>query len=87
MANLLKKIKARLLRLPVFVFNNKRKHKSYIFKGNKENFYSLIITHSEYSGKRENETWFWNKHRWFNGVFKCLTLDILISLKQIISKH
>lgn len=54
MANLLKKIKAGLLKLPLFAFNNKRKHKSYVFKGNKENFYSLIITHSEHSGKRKN---------------------------------
>lgn len=54
MANLLRKIKEGLLRMPFFAFNNKRKHKAYVFKGKKDSFYSLIITHSDHSGKRKN---------------------------------
>ena len=46
MANLLRRIKAGLLRMPFFAFNKKRKHPMYVYKLKKEKFKGLLLTHS-----------------------------------------
>ena len=46
MANLLRKIKAGLLRIPFFAFNKKRKHPMYVYKLKKDKFKGLLLTHS-----------------------------------------
>ena len=46
MANLLRRIKAGLLRMPFFAFNKKRKHPMYVYKLKKDKFKGLLLTHS-----------------------------------------
>lgn len=46
MANLLRRIKAGLLRLPLFVFSKRRKHPMYVYKLKKDKFKGLLLTHS-----------------------------------------
>lgn len=52
MANLLRRIKAGLLRMPFFAFNKKRKHPMYVYNLKKDKFKGLLLTHSNKSSSK-----------------------------------
>lgn len=54
MANLLRRIKAGLLRLPLFIFSKRRKHPMYVYKLKNKKFKGLLLTHQKITKGKKN---------------------------------
>ena len=54
MANLLRRIRAGILRLPLFIFSKRRKHPMYVYKFKKDKFKGLLLTHQEITKGKKN---------------------------------
>ena len=54
MANLIRRIRTRILRLPLFIFSKRRKHPMYVYKVKNEKIKGLLLTHQEKTKGKKN---------------------------------
>ena len=54
MINLLRRIKAGILKLPLFIFSKRRKHPMYVYKVKNEKFKGLLLTHQKITKGKKN---------------------------------